>query len=397
MMSSPESLVPIKRLSVMSFPVPFKTVVRHASASHRRAQNLIVQVDGADGQIGWGEGCPRQYVTGETVDSALEFIDQRADALLTEITGAGPLRAWIKAHREEIDRNPAAFCALETAVLDLLGKTQKRSLEDILEVAKPVGEFRYTAVLSDLPWPVYRWQCGRYRRAGFEDFKVKLSGDLRRDQRKLRVLANPIARSSVAASGVRIRVDANNLWESADECIEHIGALDVDLFAVEEPLRPGDFNGMLGVAEQCSTRIVLDESLLRAEHLDALSGDPANWIANVRVSKMGGIIRALEVTQKAAALGVGVIVGCQVGETSILSRAALTVMQSIKPRLLGAEGAFGTLLLRRDLTSRSIMFGPSGVLAVEGVLASDSGNLGGFGLEISERAKRQLVSLRSYP
>lgn len=394
---SSESLSAIESMSVLSFPVPFKTVVRHASASHRRAQNLIVQVVGADGQVGWGEGCPRQYVTGETIDSALEFIGQRADALFAEITGIGPLRAWIETHREEIDRNPAAFCALETAVLDLFGKAQQRPLEDILEVAKPVGEFRYTAVLPDLLWPVYRWQCGRYRRAGFEDFKVKLSGDLRRDQRKLGVLANPMARPSTAAPGVRVRVDANNLWESADKCIEHLAALNVAVFAVEEPLRPGDFEGMLRVAQQCSTRIVLDESLLRAEHLDALSGDPANWIANIRVSKIGGIIRALEVAQKAAALGVGVIVGCQVGETSILSRSALTVMQSIKPHLLGAEGAFGTHLLRRDLTSRSIMFGPSGVLAVEGVLASDNVNPGGFGLEISEQAKRQLVLLGSYP
>ena len=397
MTSSPESLVPIESLSVMSFPVPFKTVVRHASASHRRAQNLIVQVVGADGQTGWGEGCPRQYVTAETIDSALDFIGQRAAALFAEITGVGPLRAWIEAHREEIDRNPAAFCALETAVLDLLGKTQKRTLEDLLEVAKPIGEFRYTAVLSDLPWPVYRWQCWRYRRAGFKDFKVKLSGDLRRDQRKLGVLANPIARSSAAASGVRVRVDANNLWESADKCVGHLKALNADLFAVEEPLRPNDFDGMRRVAEQCSTRIVLDESLLRAEQLDVLSGDPANWIANVRVSKMGGIIRSLDVAQKAADLGVGVIVGCQVGETSILARAALTVMQSIRPHLLGAEGAFGTHLLRRDLTSRSIMFGPYGVLAVEGVLAPGMVSHGGFGLEVSEQAKHQLVLLRSYP
>ena len=380
----------------MSFPVPFKTVVRHASASHRRAQNLIVKVVGADGRIGWGEGCPRQYVTGETIDSAREFIDRHADDWLAKITDAEPLRTWIKVHREEIDRNPAAFCAVELAVLDLLGKTQKRSLEDILEVAKPVGEFRYTAVLSDLPRPVYRRQCGRYRRAGFVDFKVKLSGDLHRDQAKLRVLANPPARSAAAASGVRIRVDANNLWESAEDCVKHLGALDTTVFAVEEPLRPGDINGMLKVAEQCSTRIVVDESLLRAEHLGTLSGDPANWIANVRVSKMGGIIRSLEVARKAADLGVGVIVGCQVGETSILSRAALTVMQSIKPQLLGAEGAFGTHLLRRDLTSRSIMFGRSGVLAVEGVLAPNGAG-GGLGLEISEQANRDLVLLRSFP
>ena len=115
------------------------------------------------------------------------------------------------------------------------------------------------------------------------------------------------------------------------------------------------------MSEERGVRIVLDESLLRASQLDGLDS-PERWIANVRVSKMGGIVRSLEVVEKAAKLGMGVIVGAQVGETSILTRAALGVMQAARPVLVASEGAFGTHLLRDDLTVPCLMFGDGGVL-----------------------------------
>ena len=199
---------------------------------------------------------------------------------------------------------------------------------------------------------------------------------------------------SAADRGPRVRIDANNLWRSADACIGHIGGLGRDVFAVEEPLQAGDLDGFRRVADECSTRIVLDESLLRAGQLDAVAGDPARWIANVRVSKMGGVIRSLDVAGRAAELGLGVIVGCQVGETSVLARAALAVMQAVGPSLLAAEGAFGTHLLHHDLASPCIMFGPAGVLAA--TEAVDTGR-GGFGLAIDERAEPGLDRLDRRP
>ena len=382
----------IERLDVFTFSVPFRTVFRHASASRRRARNLIVAARGPDGVTGWGESCPRPYVTGETVDGAAAFVVEHRDAMADEIADVGTLLAWIGAHRAAIDRNPAAFCAAEIAVLDLLGKVEGRVTEDLLDIARPTSDFQYSAVLGDSPWPVYRRQCRRYLAEGFRDFKVKVSGDLRRDRRKMRVLTSPDP--GMADRGLRVRIDANNLWRSADACIGHIGGLDGDVFAVEEPLQAGDLDGFRRVADACRTRIVLDESLLRASQLDAMAGDPARWIANVRVSKMGGVIRSLDVAGRAAELGLGVIVGCQVGETSILARAALAVMQAVEPDLLAAEGAFGTHLLHSDLASPTIMFGPAGVLAA--TEAVDTGR-GGFGLAIDERAAPGLERMDRRP
>jgi hypothetical protein len=212
----------IERLDVLTFSVPFRTVFRHASASRRRARNLIVAARGPDGVIGWGESCPRPYVTGETVDGAAVFVVEHREAMSGGITDAASLRAWTDAHREVIDRNPAAFCAVEIAVLDLLGKVEGRATEDLLGIAPPAGDFRYSAVLGDSPWLVYRQQCRRYLADGFRDFKVKASGDPRRDRRKMRALAD---RDSTASDGLRVRIDANNLWQSVGTCVDHVNGL----------------------------------------------------------------------------------------------------------------------------------------------------------------------------
>ncbi|MCE2392275.1 MAG: hypothetical protein J4G09_12470 [Proteobacteria bacterium] len=360
----------IERLDFFRFPVPFKVVFRHASASRRRAENLIVAARSEDGRTGYGEGCPRSYVSGETPGSGLAFLAEHAPALAAEVVDVDSLRAWTRSRREVIDRNPAAFCALETAVLDLFGRVEGRPVEDLVGVPRLTGSFQYSAVLGDAPWPVYRWQLRRYRKWGMRDFKLKLSGDPRRDRGKLRAFGS--------GEPVRVRLDANNLWTSPDECIRHLRGLPGAVFAVEEPLRPGDIEGFERVGRECGARIVLDESLLRADQLGALQ-DPARWIANLRVSKLGGILRSLEVAAKAAERGVGVIVGAQVGETSILARAALTLMRAAGPNLIASEGAFGTHLLQSDLTSPSLMFGSGGLLDAEPW--SDPGN-GGLGLEI---------------
>ena len=360
----------IEGLEVYSFPVPFKTVFRHASASRSRAENLIVAARSDDGLTGYGEGCPRAYVTGETVAGGAAFIRRHAGAIASEVGDAVGLRAWADAHREEIDENPAAFCAVELALLDLFGKAAGAPVEDVLGLPRLDGPFTYSAVLGDSPYLVYRLQLWRYGSKGFSDFKVKVSGDLGRDRRRVRAIR-------AGGAGRSVRLDANNLWDSAEECIRHLDGLGGGVFAVEEPLRAGDIAGFERVSEACGVGIILDESLLRASQLEEL-GSPERWTVNVRVSKMGGIGRSLEVVERAARLGVGVIVGAQVGETSILTRAGLTVMRAEGPSLVAAEGAFGTHLLREDLTSESLMFRDGGVLTVPDSAAP------GLGLAVRE-------------
>ena len=91
------------------------------------------------------------------------------------------------------------------------------------------------------PHRLYWLNVGRFHQAeGFRDFKVKVSGRSRRDRRKMRTLGDAGAGDG---RGIRVRIDANNLWNSADECASHITSLGRDIFAVEEPLTADDLDG----------------------------------------------------------------------------------------------------------------------------------------------------------
>ena len=364
----------VQALEAFTFPVPFRTVVRHASARRAQAENLIVVARSEAGHEGYGEGCPRDYVTGETVASGAAFIRQHAKSLMAEVADERELRAWAEARRSLIDRNPAAFCAVELALLDLFGKARGVPVEDLLETPRLSGPFTYSAVLGDGPWLAYRWQLSRYHRLGFNDFKVKVSGDPRRDAGKMAALFNR------QAAPPRVRLDANNLWRSLDQCVAHLSALQGEIFAVEEPLQAGDLDGFRQVGAACGTRIILDESLTRREQLEDLD-ELGPWLLNLRVSKLGGLRRTLEVATEAAKRGLAVIVGAQVGETSLLTRAGLTVMNAAHSNLTAAEGAFGTRLLRRDLTSECLMFGHAGALDATGFA-----NRPGLGLQVRAQA-----------
>jgi L-alanine-DL-glutamate epimerase-like enolase superfamily enzyme len=89
---------------------------------------------------------------------------------------------------------------------------------------------------------------------------------------------------------------------------------------------------------------------------------------------MGGILRSLAVAEQAKELGISIIIGAQVGETSVLTRAALTVANSYRDILLAQEGAFGTHLLEHDVCRSPLMFGQAGLL--DSTIVSECAGLG---------------------
>ena len=360
----------IRSLDARSLTIPFKAAFSHASASRDATQTLWVEAHDAEGRTGHGEGCPRDYVTGETIESALAFVSQHDAALRAGIRDLPSLKAWVDAHRSEIDAAPAAWAAIELALLDLMAKRENRSVEALLGLPEIEGPFRYTAVIGDGPAARFEAELARYRQAGFEDFKIKLSGDAARDAGKVAALQN------AGIAPAKVRADANNLWSRADEAIAALQSLGFAFGAVEEPIRAGDIDGLAAIAHALGCGIILDENLLRSAQLDAFAPHPAGWIVNLRVSKMGGLLRSLELIDRVRTLSFGIVIGAHVGETSLLSRAALTLASAARDLVLAQEGAFGTHLLARDVVEPPIMFGVGGVLKA----ASLPRLSGGFGL-----------------
>src|SRR5262245_41543773 len=68
----------VVELTAWHVRIPLKKPIRHASHTRTETDNVIVRCKLADGTTGFGEGVPREYVTGETIDSALELL-RRSD------------------------------------------------------------------------------------------------------------------------------------------------------------------------------------------------------------------------------------------------------------------------------------------------------------------------------
>ena len=346
----------IASITARTLAIPFNVAFRHASAERKAMQSLWVEVRAQDGTTGYGEGCPREYVTSESLASAESFVNAHVADWTGTIRDIETLTGWAGHHREDIDASPAAWAAVELALLDLIGKCAGKSVELLLGLPALSGTFRYTAVLGDAGPAQFAAQLAHYRKTGFDTFKIKLSGEPERDRAK----ADALAASNIPPQSVR--ADANNLWRSSDAAIDAIAALRFPFYALEEPLPAGDYEGMNRLAGTLQTRIILDESLLRSDQLDRLPGPPDRWIANVRISKMGGVLRSLELVRALRERGLRLIVGAHVGETSVLTRAALTVAHSARDILVAQEGAFGTHLLAHDVVEPPLMFGAGGML-----------------------------------
>jgi len=361
----------IRELRFAVLAIPFKVAFRHASAERAETSSVWVESVSEGGVVGRGESCPRPYVTGETIESAQAFFSRHEAALCAQVVDLESLRSWMAERRHELDGNPAAWCAIELAILEMLAIESGVAIEKLLALPPLAGRFQYSAVLGDMSHDAFQATAGQYRRQGFTDFKVKLSGNLDRDREKIALLRE--------WPGIRVRVDANNLWRTADEAIAFLPALDYPLFGVEEPIAPGEYAQLARIAARLGCKMILDESFLRASQMDQLAADADAWIINLRVSKMGGLLRSLDVARAARKANVGLIVGAQVGETSVLTRAALAVAHASRDILVAQEGAFGTLLLERDVCHPSLTFGAGGVLDVAAYPALERP---GFGLTV---------------
>jgi len=363
----------IKSIRANRLSIPFKAAFKHASATRATTETLWVEIASSQGATGYGEGCPRQYVTAESLDSAENFIATHKVDWRENLHDITSIRNWANQHETDIDANPSAWTAVEIALLDVLGKEQNCSVESLLGLPELHGTFRYSAVVGDASAAAFETQVRTYRHAGFNDFKIKLSGDLVRDLEKTSLLKA----SGLSASTVR--ADANNFWRNPDEVIKHIEGLAFPFHAIEEPLQTGDMGGMLEIAAALKTNIIVDESLLRVKQLELLASAPQMWIVNLRVSKMGGVLRSLMLFEAARQMGVKVIVGAHVGETSVLTRAALTVASQARELLLAQEGAFGTHLLTADVVTAPLVFDRGGILDMD---VTRPIQMSGFGLDV---------------
>lgn len=349
------------QIEAVPLRLALKSTVRHNTATRNEGESIWVQATRQHNR-GYGEGCPRVYVAGDNLESSLQWIKENFSNGQVNFVTLDDVQQWAYCHEKNIDRYPSAWCAVEMAILDLLAREKSCSVEKLLRLDGFRGYGRYTAVIGDDRGWKYTTLADQYLIRGLRDFKIKLSGNLERDLEKMDLLETLFLQHHVTFP--RIRLDANNLWKDhCDEAIAYTQALGIGrIFAMEEPVEAGHVEDISKFSMATGLPVILDESLCTLNDLDMFKTAPGQFIANIKISKVGGLIRALRIIDEIKKLGWPVIVGCHVGETSLLTRAALVASSAAGENLTAHEGAFGDYLIKREPVEPMLKFGRNGLL-----------------------------------
>jgi muconate cycloisomerase len=338
---------------------PFRIAVEHSLAANRATLNLVLELRDDQGRRGHGEGVPRSYVTGESLEDSLACLRGRLlpAVLGTELDPATVLGLPARLFPDqEINACPAAVCALETALLDLAGQELALPLSALLG-GQARSSLRYSGVLPLFPRPMLERMLELVATLGLAEVKVKVgqTDDLER-MSLIRQRLGP---------AVRLRVDANGAWgvDQAVASITALAALGVE--SVEQPVAASDPNdpagleGLLEVARRVEPLVIADESLCTPAQARALAASGVRVGFNLRLSKCGGPGRTLELLGLARRAGLPAQLGCQVGELGILSAAGRHFAAAC-PDMIHLEGSLTSFYLERDVVSADLTFGPGG-------------------------------------
>lgn len=347
--------------------IPLKRKVTHASHVRTETDNVVVRCVLSDGSVGFGEGVPRDYVTGETIDFALDLLT-RSDLEPQLAAGAADFVAAVHlAERirlvpvpgdDRLIQGNAARCAVELAILDAFGHAFGEPLTRVTELVAPeLYKFRervqYSGVIGNPRGWKKRLYPFVYRLAGFSQVKLKVGIAGQDDVKRTQLIRRWLG------SKVDLRIDANEAW-SAAEVVDRIRELEpFGISSVEQPVKHEDVACLAEVRKQIQTPVMLDESL--CGEVDAERAAQQGWcdLFNLRLSKCGGFIPSLRLAQLAKRHGLGYQLGCQVGETAILSAAGRHFATSVND-LRYVEGSYDRHLVWERLSQEDITFSRRG-------------------------------------
>jgi L-Ala-D/L-Glu epimerase len=285
---------------------PIELRTRHAFNIARETapparQDVWVRVTDGEGNEGWGEA-PATPFYGETAETVAAVLPRLAEAM--EEAAAGDPFALERievALSHSVGRNPAAKVAISAALHDLVGKrlgVPVWKLWGLDPAAAPVSSF---TIGIDEP-EVMREKVREA--AAYPILKIKVG--TARD-------AEILAMIREEAPEKVVRVDANTGW-TAKQAIAALPMLaDFGVEFVEQPLAPGDFEGMKLLRQASPLPIVADESCRTVADIPRLAGLVDG--INIKLAKCGSLREALRMVHCARAHGLSVMLGCMVEST----------------------------------------------------------------------------------
>jgi muconate cycloisomerase len=356
----------VRELTAWHVRIPLRKPIRHASHTRTETDNVVVRCVLDDGTEGYGEGVPREYVTGETIDTVLDLLrhsdlpaqlddcrDFDAAVALAERLILAPIPGDDRACRGN-----AARCAVELSLLDAFGKHFGQPVSAVTRLVAPdlyapKRHVRYSGAITSSEGRKIRFNAWKMWVYGFRQLKIKVGIDGQDDVDRVGAVRRRVGRR------MDLRIDANEAW-TPDNVGAKIAALKpFGITSVEQPVPHEQVAVLAEVRRAAGVPLMLDESLCGMVDAERAAERGTCDLFNLRLSKCGGFVASLRLAEFARRHRLGYQLGCQVGETAILSAAGRHFASSVRD-LRYVEGSYDRHLVREARGAADITFGWGG-------------------------------------
>lgn len=314
----------IRAITARLFPIPLKEpfTISRASVTSTRAVLVQAEVEHDDRiHAGLGEAA-LPLGDAETPEDLLASIRATAG----ELTGVAidDLTAISRALDQHHRGSATARAGLCSALFDGFARQRDQPLHHLLGDAAAIP--LHTDITLPIADPTHLATLARgYWERGFRSFKIKVGADLTNDKKTVALVAE-------ATPNAKLRFDANEGYDadSAVALVTHTQSCGLQLECFEQPCARADLAGMRAVRERTGVPVVADEAVVNAQSIADLVAAQAVDGINLKLIKMGGIDRCLELGRIAQDLDLDLMVGAM-----IESRLGLTAMAHVAVALGG--------------------------------------------------------------
>jgi muconate cycloisomerase len=370
----------IRAINAYKITLRFKATFSHSQKNATSVDNIVVEILTYEQELrGYGEGGPRSYVTGETQESAIRSVKSLClhESFPWDIDNVSQIWNFVDLVIGEKNHN-SALCALEIALLDLWARKEGRNILHYLPKNHVTNEIRYGVTVPIAESNIVLKICDMLTEFDIKEVRLKMGRDLEQNREALEAVRQVMHR----ADG--LRVDVNGAWD-LNMAKEHLPLLvSHGVSVLEQPLMPDDNNWkeLSDILRTTGIKLMADESVCSMRDMDKAIAQGYFDVINVRLSKCGGFLNSQKMINRIRTAGLNYQVGCQLGESGILS-AAGRALCAISSDALHFDGSYDAFLLRENLTTEHVTFSQGGrAVPLEGPglgITIDKENLKRFG------------------
>jgi muconate cycloisomerase len=312
---------------------------------------MIVRIRMSDGIVGIGEGTTIGGLAygPESPEGMKVAIDTYITPILlqSDPNRIGPTMGAIN---KAAQGNNFAKCAVETALVDALGKRNRLSASELLggrfHDRLPVG---WTLASGDTGSDIDEAEEMLAKRR-HNIFKLKIGrGDPQQN------ITHVAAIKRALGDRASVRVDVNQAWSEtvASRCLPLLRDAGVDL--IEQPVALRNTRGLARLARETSVAIMADEALSGPETAFQLAQSAAADVFSLKIAQSGGLFATVKVAAIAEAAGIDLYGGTML-EGGIGTVASAQLFSTF-PRLEWGTELFGPLLLTEEILEEPLEYG----------------------------------------